>query len=65
MDLLEEFISKSEALWAVNNQDPLTNISEVKDVRAYFSVSETAFLRFKDEYPGKNTGRKNQKSPAG
>src|ERR1700730_5682469 len=25
-----------------NNQDPLTNISEVKDVRAYFSVSETA-----------------------
>jgi len=34
-------------------QEPLTNISEVKDVRAYFSVSETAFLRFKDEYPGK------------
>jgi membrane fusion protein (multidrug efflux system) len=33
--------------------DPMTNISEVKDVRAYFSVSETAFLRFKDEYPGK------------
>src|SRR5450432_3200339 len=33
--------------------EPLTNISEVKDVRAYFSVSETAFLRFKDEYPGK------------
>ncbi|MDP9040655.1 MAG: efflux RND transporter periplasmic adaptor subunit [Bacteroidota bacterium] len=34
-------------------QEPLTNISEVKDVRAYFSVSETAFLRFKDEYAGK------------
>src|SRR5450755_1910960 len=33
--------------------DPMTNISEVKAVRAYFSVSETAFLRFKDEYPGK------------
>jgi membrane fusion protein, multidrug efflux system len=33
--------------------DPLTNISEVKDVRAYFSVSETSFLHFKDEYPGK------------
>lgn len=33
--------------------DPLTNISEVKDVRAYFSVSETAFIRFKDDYPGK------------
>ena len=37
--------------------DPLTNISEVKDVRAYFSVSETAFLRFKDEYPRKNDRR--------
>jgi len=36
-----------------NNLDPMTNISEVKDVRAYFSVSETAFLKFKDEYPGK------------
>ena len=35
-----------------NNQDPMTNISEVKEVRAYFSVSETAFLKFKDEYPG-------------
>jgi membrane fusion protein (multidrug efflux system) len=38
--------------------DPLTNISEVKDVRAYFSVSETAFLRFKDEYPGKTIADK-------
>src|SRR5450432_1221564 len=36
-----------------NNLDPMTNISEVKDVRAYFSVSETAFLKFKDEFPGK------------
>jgi len=36
-----------------NNADPMTNISEVRDVRAYFSISETAFLRFKDEYPGK------------
>ncbi|HEY4966858.1 MAG TPA: efflux RND transporter periplasmic adaptor subunit, partial [Puia sp.] len=36
-----------------NNLDPMTNISEVSDVRAYFSVSETAFLKFKDEYPGK------------
>jgi membrane fusion protein, multidrug efflux system len=36
-----------------NNSDPMTNISEVKDVRAYFSVSETAFLKFKDEFPGK------------
>jgi membrane fusion protein, multidrug efflux system len=45
------------------NQDPLTNISEVKDVRAYFSVSETAFLRFKDEYPGKTIEEKIKNLP--
>ena len=44
---------KIGSLAGVSGQDPLTNISEVKDVRAYFSVSETAFLRFKDDYPGK------------
>ncbi len=44
---------KIGSLAALSSTDPLTNISEVKDVRAYFSVSETAFLRFKDEYPGK------------
>ena len=45
------------------NQDPLTNISEVKDVRAYFSVSETAFLHFKDEYPGKTMEEKIKNLP--
>ncbi len=45
------------------NLDPLTNISEVKDVRAYFSVSETAFLRFKDEYPGKTIADKIKNLP--
>ncbi|HEY5037715.1 MAG TPA: efflux RND transporter periplasmic adaptor subunit, partial [bacterium] len=44
---------KIGSLAALSSQDPLTNISEVKDVRAYFSVSETSFLHFKDEYPGK------------
>jgi membrane fusion protein, multidrug efflux system len=43
--------------------DPLTNISEVKDVRAYFSVSETAFLHFRDEYPGKTIADKIQQLP--
>jgi membrane fusion protein, multidrug efflux system len=43
--------------------DPLTNISEVKDVRAYFSVSETAFLRFKDEFPGKTIADKIKNLP--
>jgi membrane fusion protein, multidrug efflux system len=44
---------KIGSLASLSTLDPLTTISEVKDVRAYFSVSETAFLHFKDEYPGK------------
>jgi membrane fusion protein (multidrug efflux system) len=45
------------------SMDPLTNISEVKDIRAYFSVSETAFLRFRDEYPGKDINEKIKNLP--
>jgi membrane fusion protein, multidrug efflux system len=33
--------------------DPITTISEVSAVRVYFSISELAFLRFKEQYPGK------------
>jgi len=49
---------KTGSLVGVTTADPLTNISEIKDIRAYFSVSETAFLRFKDEYPGKTIADK-------
>jgi membrane fusion protein (multidrug efflux system) len=54
---------KIGSLVGTTNQEPLTNISEVKDVRAYFSVSETAFLRFKDEYPGRNLEEKIKNLP--
>jgi membrane fusion protein, multidrug efflux system len=54
---------KIGSLVGVSTLDPLTNISEVKDVRAYFSVSETAFLRFKDEYPGKTMEEKIRNLP--
>jgi membrane fusion protein (multidrug efflux system) len=54
---------KIGSLAGITAQDPLTNISEVKDVRAYFSVSETAFLRFKDEYPGKTIEEKIKNLP--
>jgi membrane fusion protein (multidrug efflux system) len=54
---------KIGSLVGTTNQEPLTNISEVKDVRAYFSVSETAFLRFKDEYPGKTIEEKIKNLP--
>jgi len=54
---------KIGSLVGVSTADPLTNISEIKDVRAYFSVSETAFLRFKDEYPGKTIADKIRNLP--
>jgi membrane fusion protein, multidrug efflux system len=54
---------KIGSLAGLSSPDPLTNISEVKDVRAYFSVSETAFLRFKDEYPGKTIEEKIKNLP--
>jgi membrane fusion protein (multidrug efflux system) len=54
---------KIGSLVGQSSQDPLTNISEVKDVRAYFSVSETAFLRFKEEYPGKTIEEKIKNLP--
>ena len=56
---------KIGSLAGLSSQDPLTNISEVRDVRAYFSVSETAFLRFKDEYPGKTIEDKIKNLPPG
>ena len=55
--------SKIGSLVGIASLDPLTVISEVKDVRAYFSVSETAFLRFKEEYPGKTIEEKIQNLP--
>jgi membrane fusion protein (multidrug efflux system) len=55
--------SKIGSLVGIQSQDPLTNISEVKAVRAYFSVSETAFLRFKDEFAGKTIADKIKNLP--
>jgi membrane fusion protein, multidrug efflux system len=54
---------KIGSLVGLSTLDPLTNISEVKDIRAYFSVSETAFLRFKEEYPGKTVEDKIRSLP--
>ncbi|SHL16467.1 membrane fusion protein, multidrug efflux system [Chitinophaga jiangningensis] len=36
----------------------LTTISEVKDMRVYFSLSETDFLKFKEKYPGNSVAEK-------
>ena len=54
---------KMGSLVGGSSLEPLTHISQVKNVRAYFSVSETAFLRFKEEYPGKTIEEKIQHLP--
>jgi membrane fusion protein (multidrug efflux system) len=42
----------------------LTIISEVKDMRVYFSLSETDFLKFKEKYPGNSVAEKVKGMPA-
>lgn len=44
----------------VNPQDlePLTTLSDVHNVRAYFSLSETDFINFKEQYTGKTLQEK-------
>jgi membrane fusion protein, multidrug efflux system len=54
---------KIGSLVGMSSLDPITSISEVKDVRAYFSVSETAFLRFREEYPGETIADKIKNLP--
>lgn len=42
----------------------LTTISEVKNMRVYFSLSETDFLKFKEKYPGNSVAEKVKGMPA-
>ncbi len=55
---------KTGSLVTLTTADPLTILSEIKDVRAYFSFSETDFLRFKNQYPGKTIADKVKQMPA-
>lgn len=43
--------------------DPLTVLSETKDVRAYFSMSEVNFQQFKDQFPGNTIEEKIRQMP--
>src|SRR5689334_24169877 len=38
--------------------EPLTVLSETKDIHAYFSMSEVNFLQFKDQFPGNTIEQK-------
>ena len=54
---------KTGSLARESADDPLTVISETKDIRAYFSMSEVAFLQFKDLFPGKTFEQKIKQMP--
>ena len=54
---------KTGSLVGLTTADPLTILSEIKDVRAYFSFSETDFLRFKQQYFGNTIAEKLKQMP--
>jgi membrane fusion protein (multidrug efflux system) len=54
---------KTGSLVTASTTEPLTVLSEIKDVRAYFSLSETDFLKFKKQYPGNSIAEKVKKMP--
>ncbi len=54
---------KTGSLVGRSTPDPLTVLSETKDVRAYFSMSELNFQQFKDQFPGNTIEEKIKRMP--
>ncbi|HVY75217.1 MAG TPA: efflux RND transporter periplasmic adaptor subunit [Puia sp.] len=54
---------KTGSLVSMSTATPLTVLSEIKDVRAYFSLSETDYLQFRNQYPGKTISEKLKQLP--
>jgi membrane fusion protein (multidrug efflux system) len=54
---------KTGSLVGRSTPDPLTVLSETKDVRAYFSMSELNFQQFKDQFPGNTIEEKIKQMP--
>ncbi|MFC0772899.1 efflux RND transporter periplasmic adaptor subunit [Terrimonas alba] len=55
---------KTGSLVGMTTPTALTVISEIKDVYAYFSLSENDFLRFKQQFPGNTIEEKVKQMPA-
>jgi len=49
---------KTGSLVGKSTDEPLTVLSETKDIHAYFSMSEVNFLQFKDQFPGNTVEQK-------
>lgn len=54
---------KNGSLVGRSEAQPLTVLSDVNDVYAYFSMSEVDFLQFKDKFPGKTIAEKVKQLP--
>jgi membrane fusion protein, multidrug efflux system len=54
---------KIGSLVGLTTPDALTVVSEIKEVYAYFSLSENDFLRFKNQYAGNTVEEKIKKMP--
>lgn len=54
---------KTGSLVGIGTAAPLTVLSEIREVYAYFSLSEDDFLRFKDQFEGKTIEGKLKKMP--
>lgn len=55
---------KTGSLVGTSTTAPLTVLSEIREVYAYFSLSENDFLRFKDQFEGRTMEEKLKKMPA-
>jgi len=54
---------KTGSLVGLNTAEALTLISEIKEVYAYFSMSESDFIQFKNQFTGKNIEEKLKQLP--
>ena len=54
---------KTGSLVGTTTAEPLTILSETKEVYAYFSLSETDFIEFKNQYPGSTIEEKIKQMP--
>lgn len=54
---------KTGSLVGMSTPEPLTILSEVKDIYAYFSLSENDFIQFKNQYSGNTIEEKIKQLP--
>ncbi|KAF2329861.1 efflux RND transporter periplasmic adaptor subunit [Flavobacterium daemonense] len=54
---------KQGSLVSATDVEPLTTLSDVHEVFAYFSLGETDFIHFKEQYKGSSLGDKIKKLP--